>query len=89
MPCQCLQDFGGITGQQRRDGQAQAGEDAAVQQAVRVGQLRAVVVVFEAEPFDARFGHQPDQVLADAVPAVGPSFVPQINGGGTGRHFHY
>jgi len=48
-----------------------AGEDAAVQLALRVRQLRkVVVVVFQAKPFQARFGHQPDQVFAHAVAAV-------------------
>ena len=35
---QCCQDFGGVAGQQRDDGQAEAGEDAAVEQAVCIGQ---------------------------------------------------
>ena len=70
--CQCRQDFGGVAGQERCDGQVEAGEDAAVQHALRVRQLRTVVVVFQAEPFQARFGHQPDQVFAHAVAAVGP-----------------
>ena len=56
----------------------EAGEDAAVQHALRVRQLRTVVVVFQAEPFQAGFGHQSDQVFAHAVAAVGPPFVPQV-----------
>ena len=43
--------------QERCDGQAEAGEDAAVQHALRVGQLRTVVVVFQAERFQAGFRH--------------------------------
>jgi len=50
-----------------------------MQHALRVRQLRTVVVFFQAEPFRAGFGHQPDQVFAHAVAAVGPPFVPQVN----------
>jgi len=81
-PRQCRQDFGGVAVQQGRDGQLEAREDAAVQHALLVRQLRAVVVLFQAEPFQAGFGHQPDQVFAHAVAAVGPPFVPQVNRGG-------
>ena len=56
-------------------GKAGAGEEAAVQPALRVRQLRTVVVVFQAEPFQARFSHQPDQVFAHAVAAVGPALA--------------
>ena len=58
-PRQCRQNFGGVAGQERCDGQAEAGEDAAMQHALRVRQLRSVVVVFQAKPFQARFGYQP------------------------------
>ena len=75
-PRQCRHDFGGVAGQERHDGQLEAREDAAVQYALRVRQLQTVVVLFQAEPFQAAFGHQPDQVFAHAVAAVGPPFVP-------------
>jgi hypothetical protein len=42
------QDVSRVAGQQGEDGQTEAGEDAAVPQALRVRQLRAVVVVFQA-----------------------------------------
>ena len=58
-PRQCRQDFGGIAGQQGRDGQLEAREDAAVQHVLRVRQLRTVVVLFQAETFQAGFGYQP------------------------------
>ena len=45
-------------------GKAGAGEEAAVQPALRVRQLRTVVVVFQAEPFQAGFGHQPGMTVA-------------------------
>ena len=73
---------------ERGDRQAEPGEDAAVQEARGVGPLGTVLVVFEAEPFQAGLGHQPDQVLAHAVAAIGPALVAQVNRGGTGRHFH-
>ena len=41
-----------------------------MQHALRAGQLRTVGVVFQAEPFPARFGHQPDQVFAHAIAAL-------------------
>jgi hypothetical protein len=52
-PRQRRQDFGGVAVQQRRDGQLEAREDAAVRQALLVRQLRAVVVLFQAEPLQA------------------------------------
>ena len=39
---------------------AEAGEDAAMQHALRVRQLRTVFLVFQAKPLQARSGHQPD-----------------------------
>ena len=67
---QRVEDFGSVAGEQRGDGQAEAREAAAVQQALRVRQLRAVFVFFQAEPLEARFSHQPDQVFAHAVAAA-------------------
>lgn len=50
VPRQRLQDCGGVAGLQRGDAQAEAGEEAAMQYAFCVRQLRAVFLVCVAEP---------------------------------------
>ena len=58
-----------------------------MEESLGVGLLRAVFVLFEAEPVEGLLGHAPHEVFADAIAAVGAAFVAQVNRGGTGGDF--
>src|SRR5579883_2032008 len=73
-----------LTGQERRHGQAQAREDAAVDDRPRVRRQWLVDPLAEREPFDRSVQHPPDQVLLYAVAPVDLQLGVAVDGSATG-----
>src|SRR5687767_10416086 len=77
-------DPGGVAANHRGRVEPEAGEDLALENAVAVGDEAPVAPAVQGEPVDRLVVDAPDDVLADAVAAVGFELVVQVVAGAAG-----
>ena len=75
--------------EQRGQGDLQTGKTAAPQHALRVGFGGDVFLVHEMQPVEPALVHAPEEILGDAVAAVGGELGVRVNGGAAGTSADY
>ncbi len=88
MVLQNIQDFGGVSRQQRVHRQRQSGEMRAANNVLPIRSDRPVLILMENKPVKLSIQSAPDQVLANAGAAVGAKLVMKINRHTAGGDFH-